>query len=51
LLVEDDPDLCNTLKRGLGKSGNVVDVTHDGEASMFYAQNPILNILDILIFL
>ena len=44
LLVEDDPGLCNTLERGLGESGNVVDVTHDGKAGIFYAQNPILNI-------
>ena len=39
LLVEDDPGLCNTLERGLGESGNVVDVTHDGKAGIFYAQN------------
>jgi len=51
LLVEDDPGLCNTLERGLGESGNVVDVTHDGEAGMFYAHNAEYDtiILDVML--
>lgn len=51
LLVEDDPGLCNTLERGLGESGNVVDVTHDGETGIFYAHNAEYDtiILDVML--
>ena len=31
LVVEDDPRLCDVLRRGLSEQGHVVDVAHDGE--------------------
>src|SRR5579872_110318 len=31
LIVEDDLQLCNVLRRGLGEQGHVVDLANDGE--------------------
>ncbi|MGK7369349.1 MAG: response regulator, partial [Candidatus Halalkalibacterium sp. M3_1C_030] len=31
LLVEDEKQLANSLKRGLEEEGHVVEMTHDGE--------------------
>lgn len=30
LIIEDEPDMCSALTRGLSKCGYVVDFTHDG---------------------
>jgi len=51
LLVEDDKGLCDTLKRGLGEAGYVVESVHDGETGAYYAQNAEydLIILDIML--
>lgn len=51
LLIEDDQVLCDTLKRGLGEIGYVVESAHDGETGIYYARNAEydLIILDIML--
>jgi len=39
LLVEDDKGLCDTLKRGLGEAGHVVESAYGGETGAHYAQD------------
>ncbi|WP_427017331.1 response regulator transcription factor [Pseudarthrobacter sp. P1] len=41
LLVEDEKPLAETLRRGLGNEGFIVDVTHDGVSGLWAAtENP-----------
>lgn len=39
LLLEDDKELCNSLKAELIKNGYIVDCCYDGETAMMYALN------------
>ncbi len=38
LLVDDDKNLCDTLKRGLEENTYAVDCVHHGEDGVFYAE-------------
>ncbi len=38
LLVDDDKNLCDTLKRGLEENTYAVDCVRDGEDGMYYAE-------------
>jgi DNA-binding response OmpR family regulator len=50
-LVEDDKGLCNTLERGLGEAGHVVESVHNGEEGIYYALNADYDVivLDIML--
>ncbi len=50
LIVDDDRNLCEIIKRGLEEEAYAVDCVHDGEEGLFYAEcNPYdLIILDIM---
>ena len=37
--MEDDPDLCRSLRQELNQNGYVVDCCSDGETAMLYALN------------
>lgn len=39
LLMEDDPDLCRSLRQELNQNGYAVDCCNDGETAMLYALN------------
>jgi two-component system OmpR family response regulator len=38
LLIEDEPDLAELVRRGLSRYGFAVDLAHDGEAGLFKAR-------------
>ena len=40
LLIEDDQNLCNTIKAQLTKENYVIDACTSGEDGMIYALNP-----------
>lgn len=46
LLIEDDKDLCDTLKYRLEKEDYTVDVCHDGEEGLYYMEE---NLHDLII--
>ncbi|MDD4924495.1 MAG: response regulator transcription factor [Dehalococcoidales bacterium] len=37
LIIEDDKELCSTLKRGLAEVGHVVDIVNDGRTGIDFA--------------
>ena len=39
LLIEDDRELCRSIRRELEKNGYMVECCSDGETAMFYALN------------
>lgn len=39
LLLEDDIELCNAIKKELDNNGYIVDCCNDGETGMYYALN------------
>ncbi|WP_460458151.1 response regulator transcription factor [Angustibacter peucedani] len=51
LVVEDEPGLAETIRRGLSKDGFVVDVVHDGEEAVWAATENDYDVmvLDIMI--
>jgi DNA-binding response OmpR family regulator len=51
LLIEDEPELVQVLKRGLEEDGHAVDVTHDGENGLELARmEPFdLIVLDVML--
>jgi DNA-binding response OmpR family regulator len=51
LLVEDDPDIADFVRRGLIYKDYEVDVAHDGEAGLAAARDkpPDLVLLDLMI--
>lgn len=51
LVVEDDRDLADVLKRGLMKAGNIVDAVHDGAAGLELAESGLHDaiILDVML--
>ena len=50
LLVDDDKQLCRTVKRGLEEYNYAVDAVHDGEDGLYYAESTTydLIVLDIM---
>jgi two-component system OmpR family response regulator len=46
LIIEDDVEAAEYLRRGLAESGHVVDTAHDGEAGLHLALH---NIYDVLV--
>jgi two-component system response regulator MprA len=51
LVIEDDPDIADFIRRGLVYKGDQVDVAHDGEEGLTMARDrpPDLVLLDLMI--